>query len=623
MNSFTLCKNLFILGAILMIQLNGQCVVVGMQDATSISADSTTPVPTVELLQSEVQELKTKLTWYETEYRKLAKMIAESIGRREKHLSPGGSPWLPFDSAEELEAAKQEAETEAQKLLDDQAPLPGKPRKRQDRSLPSHLPEVKKLCDVPEDKRVCPVHGPMSLIGIDMTQTLVYEPPKLYREVTEFPKYGCSHCKENGVVSAERPTSLVEGNKYDTSVAAAVVTQKYDSHLPLYRQTDIFAVSGWTPSRSTLLNLLRQTAFVIEPLVSYMARLVKEDEAVGLDESSCRMLLPPDEEEEKTIGDKALVEKPMDLKRKRLEEKIKEARAKGEDSILGKMWAYRGLVQAPYNIFDFRISRHRDGPEEFFRTSHCIIQGDCFSGNTSIVIHSDGRLRFAACWAHARRKVHEVDINNPHRKKLLDMIQGLYDVNVREQGMDNDAKTIHRQNYAVALLAVIKKYIDTLTDQVVFPRSDLGEALRYIRNHWESLNVYATDGRIPIDNNRVEQLMRQVALGRKNWLFVGSVEAGERAAMLMTLVSSAKRHHLDVWMYIKDVLDRLLAGETDYSRLLPDAWKVDHPEAIREYRVEESRQKSDRKQITRARRIVAAKLKQEQMEAAKGKETAK
>lgn len=135
--------------------------------------------------------------------------------------------------------------------------------------------------------------------------------------------------------------------------------------------------------------------------------------------------------------------------------------------------------------------------------------------------------------------------------------------------------------------------------------------------------MYATDGRIPIDNNRVEQLMRQVALGRKNWLFVGNVEAGERAAMLMTLVSSAKRHHLDVWMYIKDVLDRLLAGETDYSRLIPDVWKVDHPEAIREYRVEESRQKSDRKQITRARRIVAAKLKREQMEAAKGKERAK
>ena len=118
--------------------------------------------------------------------------------------------------------------------------------------------------------------------------------------MTEYPKYGCACCKENGIVSAERPTGLVEGNKYDSSIAAAVITQKYDAHLPLYRQTDIFAVSGWTPSRSTLLNLIRQSAFVLEPLVSHLAKLVKADEAVGLDESSCRMLLPPETVEQES-----------------------------------------------------------------------------------------------------------------------------------------------------------------------------------------------------------------------------------------------------------------------------------------------------------------------------------
>jgi transposase len=450
------------------------------------------------------------------------------------------------------------------------------------------------------------------MIGIDTTETLVFEPAKLYKLLTEYPKYGCACCKENGIISAERPTGLVEGNKYDSSVAAAVITQKYDAHLPLYRQTDIFAVSGWTPSRSTLLNLIRQSAFVLEPLVSHLTRLVKADEAVGLDESSCRMLLPPELAEEESQSDaQPLVSKPLAPKAKRLEEKIKEARGAGQDSILGKMWAYRGLVKAPYNIFDFRISRHRDGPEEFFRTSECIVQGDCFSGNTSVVLQSEGRLRFAACWAHARRTVYDVNKDNSHRKKLLDMIQGLYDINAREQGLDTAAKTLHRQTLAVPMLEVIWKYVDSLTDQIVLPKSDMAEALRYLRNHREALSVYSTDGRIPIDNNRVEQLMRQVALGRKNWLFVGNVEAGERAAMLMTLVSSAKRHHLDVWMYLKNVLDRMLAGETDYSRLVPDVWRADHPEAVREYRVAESRQKEDRKQITRARRIVAAKLKRE------------
>ncbi len=119
-------------------------------------------------------------------------------------------------------------------------------------------------------------------------------------------------------------------------------------------------------------------------------------------------------------------------------------------------------------------------------------------------------------------------------------------------------------------------------------------------------------GRKPIDNNRVEQLMREVAPGRKNWLFVGTVESGERAARLMSLVSSANRHQLDVWRYLKDVLDRLLAGETDYSKLLPDVWKQKHPDAVRTYREEESRYKSDRKKLTRARRIIAAKQKRQQ-----------
>lgn len=586
-------------------QSTALCVVSSMQDATPPTTDSQSPVPSLELLQKENQQLKDKLAWFETEYNKLVKLMASQNKRIEKHISPGGSPWLPFDSQEELEQARQEAEAEAQKVLEEQqASSPAKPRKPRKEALPSHLPVVKQLCDVPEADRVCPKHGPMAMIGVDSTETLVYEPAKLYRKVTEFPKYGCSCCKSGGIVTAERPTGLVEGNKYDTSVAAAVVVQKYDSHLPLYRQTDIFAVSGWTPSRSSLLNILRQVAFAVEPFVQYLTRLVQGDSVVGLDESSCRMLMPSEEPE---------VE-PGDLKGKRLLEKIAEARANSEDSIIGKMWAYRGLDQAPYNIFDFRISRHRDGPEEFFRNSRCIVQGDCFSGNKSVVLQSNERLKFAACWAHARRKVYEVNTRNPHRGPLLDMIQGLYDVNAREQGLDHTAKTEHRLGNAVPILRVIKAYIDTLTDQIVLPKSDMAEAIRYIRNHWDALNLYATDGRIPIDNNRVEQLMREVALGRKNWLFVGNVEAGERAARLMTLVSSAKRHHLDVWMYLKDVLDRLLAGETDYSKFVPDAWKAAHPEAVRTYREEETRYKADRKKVSRAKRIIAAKQKQERAE---------
>ena len=124
----------------------------------------------------------------------------------------------------------------------------------------------------------------------------------------------------------------------------------------------------------------------------------------------------------------------------------------------------------------------------------------------------------------------------------------------------------------------------------------------YIRNQWKPLQTYLSDGRVPLDNNEVEQLMKQVALGRKNWLFIGSVPAGQRAADFLTLVSSAWRNDLDVWAYLRDVLDRLLAGETDYAALRPDVWRREHPEAIREYRVTERRDRADRKQYRRAAR---------------------
>lgn len=228
-----------------------------------------------------------------------------------------------------------------------------------------------------------------------------------------------------------------------------------------------------------------------------------------------------------------------------------------------------------------------------------------------MVLQSNERLKFAACWAHAPSKVYEVNKQNPHRGPLLDMIQGLYDVIVREHGLETSARTTHRQEHAVAILRVIQAYIDTLTDQIVLPKSDMAEELRYIRNHWDALNLYATDGRIPIDNNRVEQLMREVALGRKNWLFVGNVEAGEFVASLMTLVSGVKQHQLNVWMYLKDILDRLLADKTDYSKQAIDVSKAVHLEAVRTYREEENGYNSDRKKVSRAKRIIAAKRKHE------------
>ena len=565
--------------------------------------DSNPPVKTfVETQNTANLALQSRVDFLQAELEKISRLFAAYLRgpRKETHISGSEQTWLPFDSQEELDQARALAEAEAQKVIDDnEAKKTAPPKKPKNQALPSHLPIVERIYDVPELQRICPTHGPMTCIGCDTTETLAMEPAKLFRFLNKFMKYVCPCCSDCGVVSPERPTGIVEGNKFDPSIAATVIADKYDYHLPVNRQVDSFSSLGWTPSRSTLVNIIRQSCFVFEPVVNYMASLVKGDDAVGLDETSCRMLIP--QEDPQVIRG--------DAKSKRLAEKIAEARRKGEDSILGKMWAYGGLHNAPYNIFDFRISRHRDGPQEFFANSHGYVQGDCFSGNKSVVIESAGRLTFSACWAHARRYAVECVDYKEDCETFLDMVQALYDIEALASSYSDEERLALRQKESVVVLGAIRQWLDTKTAPAVLPKSDFAEVVQYVNNSWKALVSYAQTGYVPIDNNALERLMKQVALGRKNWLFVGNVEAGERAAQLMSLVSSAKRHDLDVWFYLKDILERLLAGETDYRTMLPDVWKQSHPEAVREHRAEERRDKAERKQYDRAKRLLDAKAK--------------
>ena len=158
-------------------------------------------------------------------------------------------------------------------------------------------------------------------------------------------------------------------------------------------------------------------------------------------------------------------------------------------------------------------------------------------------------------------------------------------------------------------------YLDRLRDWLagpvaasLLPSSKLAGAFEYIRRHWEALNVFVTDGRLPIDNNQSERLMRRVAVGRKNWLFVGSMRAGIRNANLMTLVASAQRNDLDVSMYIESVITHMLRGTAKVEELLPDVWKAHHPEAIRTYRIEERQEKASSALEQAAKRRVRSEL---------------
>ncbi|MCD0461987.1 IS66 family transposase, partial [Roseiconus lacunae] len=170
--------------------------------------------------------------------------------------------------------------------------------------------------------------------------------------------------------------------------------------------------------------------------------------------------------------------------------------------------------------------------------------------------------------------------------KLESLIRMLYDVEDQIKDKAPAERLARRQSLSKETLKQIEAYLasDPMGVPAVLPKSNLGKAAAYVRRHWEALSRFIDDASIPIDNNDCEQLMKRVATGRKNWLFKGSVAAGERAANLMTIIGSAIRNELDVHAYLDDVLRRTLAGETDWPALAPHAWKAEHPGSIRSYR---------------------------------------
>ena len=467
--------------------------------------------------------------------------------------------------------------------------------KARSEQLPAHLPRYEVKLDVPEAQKTCATHGERQVIGYDWQETLEVLPPKLVVRRTGIPKLACPKAPECGVVEAPRPVGLVEGNRYDTSVAAEIMVAKYAYHVPVYRQQDMFASYGWTPSRSTLLNVLEAAACLIRPLVAHLREAVRAGPIIGTDDTTVTLV----------VKDTPPPLDPDDPKAARAREVIAAAQAEQRGSITARMWVYRSIT-TPINVFDFTVSRHRDGPDLFLDGFAGSLMADCYSGYEAVRTKSDGKIIRAACVAHARRKVFDSRANHPvHAAMLLEMFQALYDIEDRAKTLHAAERQQLRHVEARPIWARMQEYLASESVSNVMPKEPFGQAITYLRNQFEHLLVYLDDGLLPIDNNETEQLMKQVALGRKNWMFIGSVAAGYRAADLMSLVSSAARNDLDVFMYVKDVLDRLLAGEMDYDHLRPDVWKQSHPEAIRIYRQEERRSRADAKAVKRARRRIA------------------
>jgi len=520
--------------------------------------------------------------------------------RRERYLEDPNQLKLDFANtpeAADAAAGLAEAVEEAEILIAEHKRRKRVSKKPRSEQLPAHLPRYEVEAAVPDDVKHCAQHGERKLIGHDRVETLEFERPKLKVRVTLYPKYICASEPSCGVAQPPREPGLVEGNRYGTGVAAEIVTGKCGYHLPIYREQDYFAGCGWTVDRSTLLNIFRASAELVRPLALYLRGEVLASGVIGTDETRVTLLLPaeiPEAHED-------------DAKSRRIHEVFSEARAEGRKSVSGRMWAYRSLT-VPINVFDFTVSRHRDGPDEFLVASGFVgkLLGDCYSGYQGITLRSDARIVRAACNAHARRKIFDQRESYPLlSSQFLAVYQELYDIEDRAKGLSVSQREELRDREGRAVWQRMRQLLDSEAASGVLPKEKFAEALGYLRNQWDALQVYLGDGRLPIDNNETEQLMKQVAIGRKNWLFLGSIAAGERMADLMTLVSSALRNDLDVWAYVKDVLDQLLAGSTDYASLRPDRWAASHPEHIRTYRADERRDRAAAQHDRRARRRAA------------------
>jgi transposase len=482
--------------------------------------------------------------------------------RRERFTDDPGQRHL-FDIPEAID----EPEPATPSLPDGAAAQRSTTARTTRRTRLDHLPHIRIPHDVPENEKTCSCcGGPKTCIGEDVSRELDFIPARLEVKVHVLPKYACPKCRD-GVVSPPVPPKVVPGGIAGVGLVSFVIVSKFADHLPLYRLEDILMRYGVYLSRSTLCDWVRNAADLLKPLAELQKTLVLQSPVLWTDDTPVTVL-----------GGK-----------------------KGGSS-KGRFWTYIGDAEHPYSVYDFTMSRARDGPAEFLKDYRGFLQADAYGGYDGIFLGSAGGILEVACWAHARRKFFDARSNAPREaNQVLEWIQQLYDIEDRALDFTAAERQALRQQESAPILDRIEKYLDELTPRIL-PKSALGKAMTYARNQWSALRRYVSDGRLTIDNNVSERTLRLQAIGRKNWEFLGSAEAGPRAAVLFTILAGAKRHHLEPWAYLRDVLLHLSVGETELERLLPDRWAASHPEHVLEHRLDESRRKASRKKHARQQR---------------------
>jgi transposase len=406
--------------------------------------------------------------------------------------------------------------------------------------FPESFPRRRIEHPLPEEDRKCFECGEERVrIGEETSEVLHFIPAHFEVDVHARGKYAC-RCGDGGVLTPPAPPRPIPGSYAGPSLLAHVLVSKFDDHLPLYRQAEIFRRSGVDLARSTLCDWVGGVMPLLEPVAQAIRHSVLEQSHVQADETPLTVQEGP-------------------------EGRPKEA----------YLWVYRGGGTKEV-FFDFRMGRGREGPSGVLKDFRGTLQTDAYPGYDEIVLRN--HLVAAGCMAHARRKFFEALESSPREAGLvLVLIRRLYKIEERALGLPLEEIARLRTTESVPAMADLKATIEKLAAETT-PASRLGKACYYATHQWSALTVFLSDPRVDIDNNAIERHIRSVAVGRNNWLFCGNEEGGRRAALAYTLIESCKAAGVEPFAYLTDVLTRLPGLPAERAaEFTPRAWAAARP----------------------------------------------
>jgi len=415
------------------------------------------------------------------------------------------------------------------------------------RPIPPDIPRETVIHELSEEQRLCPCCGlSQKEIGREVSEQLEFIPAQLKVLHHERVRYACAACEENVVLAPKPPQPIAKGLP-GPGLLAHLALSKYGDYLPLYRLEDILSRRAILLRRSTLCGWIGQTSDLLKPLYGQLCQRVLRSAVIHTDDTGIKLL------------------------------------SEGQCQSC-KFWTYAGDNTNPFAIYEFSLTREGKNPSRFLEGFTGYLQADAFSGYDQV--YAKGNVLEVACLAHCRCHWWEAKETDSRRaREAPGYIGRLYQLETQFEtaGMIGEWLRVARQQYPVPVLTEFQAWLKR--EQIlVLPKSPIGQAFTYTRNQWQALCRYIDDGILDIDNNLAELLVKFPAILRNNSLFVRSEEGGHRAAILLSLVASAKLCQVEPWVWLTAVLTELPArltsstGPPDLSDLLPDEWLKNHPQ---------------------------------------------